>query len=492
MADAHLGGSWDSLLNGVWNPLYPSILANVLCVLRPHPYWESTVVHAVNFFMFCVALVSFEFFLCQLRRSHGKDVLPSWAWTILGYSLFFWSCALAIGTWILSPDLLVASGLFLASGLLVRISVNETGWSTYALLGLVLGLSYLAKSPMLPLGSILIAAAAVLGGRRMLPRVALSAVLFVSIGTLYFVPLSKKLGRLSFGDSGRFNYIAYVGSAGQATQSPSVLFESPLVYGYEAPVAGTFPLHYELTYWVEGLRPRLDLSAQIAALKQNAHICYEIFFSPFHFGLLVTFLTLHIYSGGSVRRLFSYWFLTLPAILALAMFALVHMEPRYVSPSIALLWLGLFSTIKVDSGRLVRSVFGAAVGGVLLAITPATRWQLENLVQQAVHQDWLAAEGLSRLGLVAGDSVAVVYSPQKPHHYYWARLAKVRVLAEVAERDSFWGAEEGTRDQINRVLSEAGIQALVADAANQFHADDAGRGCWKRLDGTMYACMLSE
>ena len=68
IADAYGRGDWTSALNAYWSPLYSWLLAGVFAVVRPPPYWECAVVHAVNFVVFLVALAAFEWLLSELLR----------------------------------------------------------------------------------------------------------------------------------------------------------------------------------------------------------------------------------------------------------------------------------------------------------------------------------------------------------------------------------------------------------------------------------------
>ena len=105
--------------------------------------------------------------------------------------------------------MLMATFLFLAIGILYRIRRRPATWATYFILGATLGLGYLTKTPMLVIGALIIGSTLVVSRDRVrtLPKAALSAFLLLVIGTLYFVPLSQKRGHLTFGDSGKLNYL---------------------------------------------------------------------------------------------------------------------------------------------------------------------------------------------------------------------------------------------------------------------------------------------
>src|SRR5262245_46908984 len=72
MARSAQHGDLEALVNGYWSPLYPLLLSIAFRISNASLYWESLVVHFVNFFLYLGALYGFELFLSQLlaaRRS---------------------------------------------------------------------------------------------------------------------------------------------------------------------------------------------------------------------------------------------------------------------------------------------------------------------------------------------------------------------------------------------------------------------------------------
>src|SRR5713101_7844684 len=49
IAFAYLRGDWKNAVNAYWSPLFSWLLALCLGIFRPSPYWESTVLHLLNF-----------------------------------------------------------------------------------------------------------------------------------------------------------------------------------------------------------------------------------------------------------------------------------------------------------------------------------------------------------------------------------------------------------------------------------------------------------
>src|SRR5215208_5932895 len=165
LGDAYLAGDWRPI-NSVWSPLYPLILGSVLRLVRPSLQWEFTVVHLVNFGVYVLALICFEFFWRETRRAletevrsdPGKIILPEWAWWTFGHTLFIWSAVVLIRLRTVTPDMVVAAIVYLAAGLLVRIGTAQSRPTTHPAFGGLLGLGYLTKAVMFPIGLIFLGA----------------------------------------------------------------------------------------------------------------------------------------------------------------------------------------------------------------------------------------------------------------------------------------------------------------------------------------------
>lgn len=476
VADTFLARGWFAGIHTHRDPVFPLLLAAANRLFHVAPYWESTAGHAVTFVLYCVAFAALEVFLAQL----GNPMLVP-----AGYALFLWGCNFASesGPAVLAPDLLVAAAIFLASTFITRIAAGARGWATYAALGVTLGLGYLSKEAMLPIGIFLLLAAALAGGRRALPRIALTAVLFAAIACFYIVPLSMKLGRFTTGESSRYNLIMWVASAGKPIHARTVIFRDPLIVVYpDGAAPGGYAVHDDLRFWFEGMRPRFNLRRQLLRVRQSISDYFDILRSPLHLALLVVFLALLFREKNRVEPLRRYWFLTLPSIATLAMYGTVLVQPRYVAPSLIVLWLALFAGF----GRATRLLWVPVVAVCLaIVINGDVRAEWRELRQPVRHDNWLLAERLRQSGIRAGDRVAVV---NPPYMSYWARLAKVRIAAEVMEPRKFWAAAEPTQEAAMDALQRAGIRAIIAD-----DPPDNNAPCFDAVDDTSFlVCVPSR
>lgn len=222
MGEAYLRADWKTAVNAHWSPLYSWLLGLAMVVLKPSPFWEFSVAHLVNFAIYLLTLGSFHFFLLEslhYNRGQGAEssgnggvTLPDWAWIALGYTLFIWSTLNLITISLVTPDMLVAAFVYMASGILLRIRRGSASWLTFILLGLVVGFGFLAKSPMLPLGLVFLGVSMFSVGnlRRAIPRVVVALVVFLLVASPYVLVLSRSKGRLTIGDTAKLAYSWWV------------------------------------------------------------------------------------------------------------------------------------------------------------------------------------------------------------------------------------------------------------------------------------------
>src|SRR5439155_3392068 len=125
MADAYRRGDWRAALIGNWSPLYPWLLALIMLFFDPSAKWEFTAVHALNFFIYLVALASFSVFTWECLKANketpANERVPDWSWLVLGYSLFTWSIIRLMPPHQPEPDLFVCALVYLIFAMLFRI-----------------------------------------------------------------------------------------------------------------------------------------------------------------------------------------------------------------------------------------------------------------------------------------------------------------------------------------------------------------------------------
>jgi hypothetical protein len=502
IARAYLRRDWTNALNGYWSPLYSWLLAAIQWSLHPSPYFESTFLHLLNLVLFLLALVAFEFFFRRLLsvisvldpQASDTEGQPEWAWWMLGYTAFLMSALRLITLGNDTPDMALAAAAFLAAGVLIDLARFDRGTLHFALLGLVLVICYLAKSVMLPLSFVYIVAAtfARRGIKKPDPRALATLGAFLLVSLPFAAALSRAKGRLTFGDTGKVAYFNQVtpislseASSPALTHHPLRLFDEPPVYLYVTPFASTYPAWYDPSYWLEGVRSRFVLRDQLRAIGRGLSGYFQIVSTEKQWiaGWLVLF-----FLAGEWRRtldlMFKAWFIWLPSIAALGLYAFVLVEPRYVAVALTIICLTLFAALpwsRVTSARFVGVAVVLAISGTSgIALVKEGIANLVVCVRPGNHVQWQVAQSLLRMGLTPGDQVAVLGHTTVAD--YWAHLAGFRVTADIPLEavSSYWLAKPGTREQIASRLRAQGIKAMVTAGTPLVAAN------WRSIGNTGY------
>ena len=541
MADALGRRDWATAMNGTWSPLYPLLVGLVLSVVRPAPAMEGPAVQALNFGILLAAAAAFGLLVCELQRyDAGRSLRPGESWRggarwgtalVLISAVLFTQCAVEqfIRVEYVSPDLCVAAAFFLGTAMLVRILRKAASAGTYVALGAILGLGYLAKSIFFPLALLFLVAAFGAAGARSeaLRGVALSIAAFALIAAAWILPLSLSRGRFTLGEAGRLNYAWYVNGvpapprfwqggpegAGTPVHPARLLATAPEVYDFDRPLRVTYPAWYDPSFWYEGVRLRFDGRRQAAVVAENARWYAHALAGipaegvPVMDATVVWALALLLYATGRGRAVWTearpYLWLIFPAVGGLGLYGLIQLQGRYVGAMIAVLFLVGFALVRLSGAEARRFV-----GGVLAIIfvvwagryaISVSRWlRPEPSVSRdsATRSDrWPleVADALRRVGARPGARVAFV---GKSPHFYWARLAGVRIVAElrdgsmvpgIPETDQvspFWLRDEASRLRVVDAFRRDGVDVVVTDA----HPD---QGPWEPLGRSgLFARML--
>jgi hypothetical protein len=524
MGDAYLRGDWNMAINGYWSPLYSWILGVAMYVLQPSMRWEFPTVHIINFFIYVSALICFEYFWLRLGRhcqaSSSSDetaTLPEWAWLALGYTLFIYSTLNLIKIWSVTPDMIVAALVFLAAGLIVRIRAGAATWRTFGLLGAVLGLGYLAKTVMFPLAFIFLGLSMfAVGNLRRAVRLAPVALgFFLLIAGPYLAVLSSAKGRLTYGDAGKLMYAWYVngvpqphwqgevGGAGMPAHPSVKVFESPPIYEFATPIGGTYPVSYNPVYWYEGVAPHFEWRGQIRVLLSSLEYYFDLFFRQqggLIIGVLILYFSMRKRRPITMQNILQGWALTILALLAFGMYALVHVQPRYIGAFVVLLWADLFARVSLQASQKSQRLLaftGAVIASFILMNIMA--FNLRGFVrldrtlnqapssQQPGRPSWPGevAEALHQLRVQPGDKVAVIgYA----YDSFWARLARVKIVAEMFDWQAgpFWLGEPSLQAKALQAFANTGARAVVAERVPAY----AHPTSWHRVRNSNYYIYL--
>jgi hypothetical protein len=524
IAEAYLRRDWSNAINAYWSPLYSWIIAAALLIFRPSPYWKFTVLHLVNFGIYLFALVCFRCLIFEMVRAQRQlraelaetrlTTLPDWALIALGYSLFIWATLFLITLQLESPDMLVAASTFLAGALVLRVRRHPSHLLPYVLLGIVLGFGYLAKTVMLPIALACFAVSIFATGniRRAVPRVALAMVCFVLVAGPFVFAISRAKGRLTLGENGKLNYLWAINrvtaphwqgeepGSGVPKHPTRLIFHNPKTYEFAYPVGGTYPVWYDPTYWYEGSVSRFDLWQHFSVLLESSRGYYELFSKwGIQYGLLVGLLSLYL-----VRRkrwwllpgLTLPWNLIVPALVGIALFALINVQGRYVGPFVVLIWLSLFSAVRVPdsahSHRFMRSITIVLVAVIIFTtLASSSREAIFAMRYLAAgekiskHEQWEVSEALREIGMIPGDQVAVIGNSFRA---FWAHLLGVRIVAEVRHPnvERFWELDKPHRAAVIDALASTSAKVIVAEKP----ASGVDLSDWQKIGNTEYYIYL--
>jgi len=497
---------WKSYVNGYWSPLYPFLLTNAFRIFDPGPLRESTVVIFVNLAIYLANLACFEWFLRELLRlrdasdgsaERGFPISSRTLW-ICGYVFFLWAGQYWVTPGWVSPDLCAAGLGYLATVALIRIHRGQASWATFVFFGAVLGLGYLAKAPILPLAFVFLACGflAVSSDRPAWTRAALAVIVFLMIAAPLAVSLSMAKGRMTFGDSGRISYAEFVNGApkyvhwegeppgtGIPAHPQRRLLGEPTVYEFAAPIGGSYPLWYDPSYWYEGIKPHFSLEGQLMALYRTMSSYLRMFsVTGTLYAVFVTLFFLVRKSGSWGGGWMGEKFVWVPLVAAFGMFALVHVEPRFVGGFGLMLLMRVLARVRfgkpVDKGEL-SGLASVIILAPALAIVISTGKNLEDIARPATFEQWEVARGVHEMGIPPGTAVGYIGTGLGA---YWAHLAGARIIAEIPDNEQprFVAADAARRQQVLALFSSVGARAVVTRNADAANPTDG----WRQIPGT--------
>jgi hypothetical protein len=510
LARAFLTSDFREATNPYWGPLYPSILALAFWLVGPTAKTLFPLVHAVNFGIFVAALVAFEFLLRELLRGRQSDVeqsrlLSTSALVFFTFAVFLYSTLHLIGLQLVTPDLCVAAVCFTAAALILRVLRRSPTWPGAIFLGVVLGLGYLAKSVMFPLGLLAIFALALSPSlrRKALPHGVVAAVTFGAIALPLIVLFSQRAGQVTFGTSGKLSYafmvndIPYTNWQGDPAvgavlvHPPRLLSQDPEIFDYTAHPIGTYPAWFDPTYWNAGLRPAFRLQDQLRALLQTGGHYVNLFLAGGVAASLLVWLTSVCGARTAHKAQIIQWLpLFLFAAAGLAIYLPVYLENRYIASFAALIWiLPVAAAVRPNRASESEWLNVTAIACAACLIIPLTlrtvRDAWESRSDSSPHAE--VARYLGQLGIRPGLRVADIGSGPRANEKssfdaFWAYLAQVQIIAEIPDGPRFLCADPPTLERAYAHLARLGARVVVTAA---MPSPWCSRG-WDHVPGTEY------
>ena len=521
MSDALLRHNWHLLINPIWSPLYPFLIGIVTWLTRPSAQWEVPLVHVLNFVIFLGALASFEFLLRQvisvLRRENGRGdadsaaPLPVWIWQLLGYSLFAWSTfGMLWAPRMVTPDLCVAMFVYLDAGLLLSLRASTKRSRTCLLLGLTLGLGYLAKAILFPMAFVfMVVAFFVIGDwRKAVLPLAMAFLLFCAVAAPLFISMSRRVGRPSYSEVGNLNYAWHVNhvNGGKVALGPffpsasgpppylkhplTLLHERPDVFGFREPLAFSYPPRVDMEYWGAGTKVVFNPRNQLRAIRKNLTVLFvDVHILPLSglIGGALIFLLMSPNSPQRFKNILRSWPLLVPGVAGIALYLIVSVEPRYVAPFLVLVLLGLLPGILLQNPndatkRTAITVIIATSMMVLSALFVI--YHLAGFPRGEPLGTFLqVGESLNRAGVLPGEDVGIIGDGSDGCR--WARMARVKIVAQILREDTndFWSiSDPRAKAEVYDAFARAGAKAVVAEET----PPPSGFADWQRLGDTHY------
>jgi hypothetical protein len=493
VGDSFFRRDWANAVNALWSPLYPWTLGIVVGLAKPSPRWEFPLVHLVNFGIFVAALFAFRFLLRPLLAFNEgtsevlqKDgqALPEWALLLLAYAIFWWTALEVETVYEAGPDLAVMACVCLTAGMLLRLRPGDMLWK-FVLFGFILGIGYWTKTILFPLGF------AVLGIAYLWKRsspgwgrgIAVTGLVFLFACAPLILLLSREKNRFTFGDSGRINY-AWSMSPGTFTRNwqggvpgsgipvhpTRQLLQHPPLFEFDGPLAGTYPPWTDPSYWNEGLQWHFNLKLQMKTLASTIPSEIRLLFRA-RPELVAGLIVLALLSGPLwLAGLHELWpFLAIP-IAGMAVYLPLHEEDRYLGGFVLVLFLTGIAAVRLRPDVRKSGAYVAVAVFLVMALATTdytVRVAMNHMAipgtgPESAWQDVVAAEQLRRTGAQPGEKVAVIADGTSA---YWARLAKLRIVAEIMDSNhgskEFWDASEEVRQQVYDTFARAHAKLVV-------------------------------
>ncbi len=98
---------------------------------------------------------------------------------------------------------------------------------------------------------------------------------------------------------------------------------------------------------------------------------------------------------------------------------------------------------------------------------------------------WQVADALNHMGILPGDEVASI---GLSHTHYWARLARVRIVAEIPHLNAndFGNADSSVKSNVITAFSRTGAKAIITNIMPS-HISPVG---WQRIEHSDYYVYL--
>ncbi|HEY9786494.1 MAG TPA: glycosyltransferase family 39 protein [Candidatus Obscuribacterales bacterium] len=521
MARSLMKGDWLNIVDAIWSPLYPVLISVWLSLFNPSPEIEPQVVMACNFSIFLGQLIAFEWFRRQFMRFRLWALPEDGSFaplddryaTIILYFAFAFSVTVLSGVFQQTPDWIANSFLYASLAVFLKIVEKPDRSLNFVLLGVFIGLGYLAKSVYVAY-TFLFFLFCLLALRQEKSRWKHLSTYLLTVALLsapHVIALSFKLGKPSMMETGKLSIQETVmGKPGHHRIEPGlkhgerILFADPLTYAFPDFPDSTYAVWRHRAYYAQGTRLEIDLGRWLRVTGMNVLIYF------FYFGI-VLLIALAAASLLARRKLFTssalkaFWPLHGFSILALAMIApMTNLtfdgNVRYFAPLVVVATAALIGSLRLlkDDKRSKLASFTLVTflpAYFSLFIFSMIKTQTFLLSRPDPPVSVRIARGLHELGLKNGDCVAQlgflpgtmrIYEDLLPlsasSNYFWAYLGRLRIVADIPHEKRFFEVSEETRRELISRLKSVGARALVIYPGHRPPASH--RQEWTRVPGS--------
>jgi hypothetical protein len=257
---------------------------------------------------------------------------------------------------------------------------------------------------------------------------------------------------------------------------PEKISELGNVYYFGNPIPGTCPLWFDVGYWQDGIKIGLAPlnSLSVFLVDWGYYFTYYLSFVMTSWALAAILSRSPCLTWRSVREAGVLWLLPITAMLFYSLDVnVVNEHPttqRYFSAFVFLLSCGFLLSMRVPRSKLSSFVIASitVINFIFCALWfTRTMSAFADDYKQNLHRSSRIAKVLNEAGLKLGSETALVAPNQSSLDPTWARMAGVRITAEILDPVSFWAADEQARRAVLAALQKRGIQAIINDAHNK-------------------------
>lgn len=442
VARAFLTQGPPGLVSGYWSPLFPALIGGFFALIKPDMEWVFPVVRLAGFVVYLACVFSFDRLVrIALDAGTAREPRPDWTLPVIlgsAWALFFMLVTEASGLHLVTPDIGVAAIVFFVAGELIALTRAPWTPGRWGRLGVVLGAGYWWKAILFPVGGIALIMAAIISLRRRegARGPAVCATAFAALALVLVVPVSRHVGRVTFGETGRLNQLWYVNNTpmvtslcmstgGRLTEPwaaqvalPPRLLDKPLTcLLHDAAPTATLPLWYDASVYYAGTRGYFSARETLVSVRNDLEYVRLAFveWSP-----LAGMALLAALFAALATRAFSResWPVLFFGAAPIAAYLIVYVELRHIVPFILLIALVMLDRLARSPSTIARAGLCIVAAGALLdtARRVATQQRAEAAI--LVHElrglprpeqpMLLASRALAAKGFVPGDRVAAM------------------------------------------------------------------------------------